>query len=730
MLNNKHLLCFIDGITDDARFDRLLERFERDGWQVHLLDGVNEHALLPHQVPYVLDNLFPEGTDGLRLAALSNIPDLLALIVRLFPNLFRYTILYGGEISAYQVELDPVYRCLLERELDGAEGIPGPVYIADGSPADGLPDWLAPFAGNLENPPSGDEEVPPAREGTVVYHFGGIYHRFEPKAGTVVRVINLDVDPVPDQPNCFNTLICGEQWIDAETLELLRSMDASKMWFFDHVREVTRHFEELAARLREERDCARAFLEMSLELAADGFRHYGRAYMLSFLLQVCQKARYHELLFDLLLQEGIWSWEERYFYLWQCTRVGFLRPEANSRGTELAARRLYRCVYRELRRRFEADYPPIPKQERNPELVVVITGQFLGMGHAPTKTALDRCYALVKHLGKQVVLLNSRELLTWVGLSPFHGMTRGNIAVELSNINALSYRDIQIPYYQPATEMPDPDTIREILNFIRQNRPDFVLSIGGMNLTADLCDMMVPVVTLSTVFSGLPVTESRFHIIGRALTEDELKKLRELGFSRENVIESLFTFDFKPQERHYTREQLGLPEDRFLVAVVGGRLDQEVTDDFLHAVLESHSSAHLVFIGPLSRYEEMKARHDRLGRSSTALGFQDDVLAVLEVCDLYANPRRAGGGSSAAEALYKGLPVVTLNFGDVAVAAGPDFTVQSYEEMTAAIRRYVEDKHYYAVMSAKGRERAEQLMSTESEFVKIVQAVRSSPLFE
>jgi len=33
-------------------------------------------------------------------------------------------------------------------------------------------------------------------------------------------------------------------------------------------------------------------------------------------------------------------------------------------------------------------------------------------------------------------------------------------------------------------------------------------------------------------------------------------------------------------------------------------------------------------------------------------------------------------------------------------------------------------------MSAKGRERAEQLMSTESEFVKIVQAVRSSPLFE
>jgi Glycosyltransferase len=728
-MTNKHLVCFIDGITDEERFDRVLERFEHEGWQVHLLAGVNEHALLPHQVPIIVDNLFESRKNGLLLAVLSNMPELLALIVRLFPRLFRRSIFYGGEIAEYHVELEPVYRCLLERELDDAEGTPEPVFVSGDAPANILPGWLEPYTKPLEDMPSVEENAPPVRDETVGYFYGGIFYRFEPVSGTSVRIVNFDGGPVPERQTCFNTLVCGQQWVDHETVAILGSMDPSKAYFFSHYEEIVRHFDHLAAQLRETPENARAFLEISLELAADSFNRYGRAFMLSFLLQINPRPYFHERLQNLLLQDNTWSWEERYFYLWQCTRVGFVQPAANSRMTGLAARRLYRLVYQELRNRFEPDYPPVPRQERNSDLVVVITGQFLGLGHAPTKTALDRCYALAKHLGKQVVLLNSREVMTTRGMSPFYQMNMGNVKAELSNVNMLTYKDIRIPYYQPAMEMPDLEAIRAILDFIRQNKPDFVVSIGGMNLTADLCDMLLPVAAVSTVFSGLPLTESRFQVIGRPVTESELQMLHEFGFSRENVIESLFTFEFKPQEHRYTREQLGLPEDRFLVAIVGARLDEEVTDEFINAVLGSHPSVHLVFIGPMTKYEAMKARHTRLEQASTALGFQSDVLAVLEVCDLYANPKRAGGGSSAAEALYKGVPVVTLNFGDVAVAVGPDFVVTTYEEMTAAIRRYVEDGGFYGDMSAKGKERAAQLLSTETAFAEIVHAVRSSPLF-
>ena len=49
------------------------------------------------------------------------------------------------------------------------------------------------------------------------------------------------------------------------------------------------------------------------------------------------------------------------------------------------------------------------------------------------------------------------------------------------------------------------------------------------------------------------------------------------------------------------------------------------------------------------------------------------------------NPKRNGGGSSVAEAVYKGLPAVTLPVGDVSAAAGESFRVADYGEMAETI---------------------------------------------
>lgn len=58
---------------------------------------------------------------------------------------------------------------------------------------------------------------------------------------------------------------------------------------------------------------------------------------------------------------------------------------------------------------------------------------------------------------------------------------------------------------------------------------------------------------------------------------------------------------------------------------------------------------------------------------------------MTECMDLYVNPKRSGGGSSVAESLYKGLPVVTLPVGDVSAAAGESFRVADYGEMAETI---------------------------------------------
>ena len=73
------------------------------------------------------------------------------------------------------------------------------------------------------------------------------------------------------------------------------------------------------------------------------------------------------------------------------------------------------------------------------------------------------------------------------------------------------------------------------------------------------------------------------------------------------------------------------------------------------------------------------------------------------------------------EAMFKGLPVVTIDYGDVSVNAGKEFCVKDYREMQDKILRYYEDKEYYKEMSKKAKVRTEILLDTETEFVRIME---------
>lgn len=99
---------------------------------------------------------------------------------------------------------------------------------------------------------------------------------------------------------------------------------------------------------------------------------------------------------------------------------------------------------------------------------------------------------------------------------------------------------------------------------------------------------------------------------------------------------------------------------------------------------------------------------------------QDDVLAILDNVDLYVNPDRIGGGTSVIEAMYKAIPVVTLDHGDVALGAGEEFWVHSYAEMTEKIIKYMNDIDYYNMMSKKAKERANYMLDSDGAFTDII----------
>jgi glycosyltransferase involved in cell wall biosynthesis len=157
------------------------------------------------------------------------------------------------------------------------------------------------------------------------------------------------------------------------------------------------------------------------------------------------------------------------------------------------------------------------------------------------------------------------------------------------------------------------------------------------------------------------------------------------------------------------------------MVVVGGRLTTEFTQEFfdvLHRALEM--GAVLVIMGKMDSYQEFCDKDEIFKKQSHYLGMQEDVLAVLDYCDLYVNPKRAGGGTSVIEAMYKGCPAVSLNEGDVFVGAGEEFCVSTYAEMQDMIIKYMTDKEFYDIMSKKAKQRAEYMLDSDSAFVEII----------
>lgn len=410
-------------------------------------------------------------------------------------------------------------------------------------------------------------------------------------------------------------------------------------------------------------------------------------------------------------------------HYWQITRAVFTDGALRSPEVEIGLTRLYRLLFDTFAAAVGvAQCQYIPKAERDENLVFVFAAQVLEQGHAPTLTLLDRCYILKTVFHKRVFIINTAMYMTEKGRAPFYNMQDGMYVPELSESAFLEFKGERFRYYQCPKNMPDIQVITELVELIRAKRPGYILDIGGSDICADICGRIVPEITVSTVFSGIATSCGEWQMIDKqVLSQTDRERLGLLGVCRDNVRRVPFTFSFKAQQHCYTRQQLGLPEEKFLLVIVGWRLDEEVSYDFLEmlaTVTQREPKVGIVFIGRFRRFENCLGEHPRLRQCAYSLGEQQDVLAVLECVDLYVNPKRQGGGSSVAEALSKGLPAVTLPVGDVSVAAGEAFCVNDYPSMETQILSYAGNRSLYEKMSEKAKERAMVLMDSKAGFGK------------
>ena len=419
----------------------------------------------------------------------------------------------------------------------------------------------------------------------------------------------------------------------------------------------------------------------------------------------------------LLMETNCLNWAEKYYMLWQIEGKIFGTVDIENHSITKLLYQNYHIVLHS----FLSNLNCLCKiDERNSDLVFVTVQQFRNLNHAPTKTTLDRARVLKTKLGKKVMIINTAESFGGQAVEMISAL-KASYETKLLETETIQYEDESYPFFQFEQNMPNLNAAQEFFDFIKKYKPSYIVNIGGNSLLMDACNQIVPVLNINTVPSSVAKTEACMQVMGRELTHEAEDLLSILGKCKDDVIMGRFTWSLKPQTHQYTKEELEMPQNSFILAVIGGRLTTEISDKFIQmidGVLVA--GATLVIIGGRETYDEVCNRDAGFKAHTINLGMQEDVLAILDQCDLYVNPERKGGGTSVIEAMYKGCPAVTLRYGDVAVGAGEEFCVDNYEEMKNQIMRYMSDTQFYSEMSEKAKQRAEYMLDSDTAFVEII----------
>lgn len=435
----------------------------------------------------------------------------------------------------------------------------------------------------------------------------------------------------------------------------------------------------------------------------------------------------HELLLDALVMTK----ENRLYVFEQLKRLTFMNSDVVDLEIETLSMKCYQQILELYKEELTVPLDYVPVEKREKQYVMFFINQYLAEGHGPTQTILDRSYLIAKGMGLTPVIINTADLLTQRGKIPFVGAVVPTYIEKNLNLETVSYKGMEFPFLQCEQNMPDIETIQNIVNFVKELNPYFMIDIGGQNLTGGICSNMYPLIAVNTVMSGRTATTAQFQLIGRPLCEEDAQ-WRKLNNKTENhLVYCPFNFNLREQKERYTREQFELPQDRKLLLVVGARLDEEVDSEFLQVLQKAvDQGGFVVFAGKFKTYDEKMKQNSVVAGASRFFGFVKEILALAEICDIYVNPKRTGGGTSVIEAMAMGLPAVSLPGGDVALSAGDDFIVDTYSVMNDRIYRYMTDEKYYAEHAEMAKARAAYLLDGERLFLDAVHRIEKMPEFQ
>ena len=232
------------------------------------------------------------------------------------------------------------------------------------------------------------------------------------------------------------------------------------------------------------------------------------------------------------------------------------------------------------------------------------------------------------------------------------------------------------------------------VDYVRGVNPEFIIDIGGMNIIADVCSRFTTVCSFPCV--GTPVHSAAPVIVRRFHCEGEAEKIYDSYLTQDQKVYELMIANELTAVSKISRQNVALrnkkEKDKFILLIVGNRLDREVTDEFLNMlnqILEGEPDVYVEVIGECDKLKNKIKTSDKSDRY-IFIGYADNLQEAMADGDLFVNPPRTGGGTGASLALKNHTPIVTLGNCDVAIR-GEGFVCGELAQYPEIIKKYIHD---------------------------------------
>ncbi|MCU0317342.1 MAG: glycosyltransferase family 4 protein [Fimbriimonadaceae bacterium] len=221
--------------------------------------------------------------------------------------------------------------------------------------------------------------------------------------------------------------------------------------------------------------------------------------------------------------------------------------------------------------------------------------------------------------------------------------------------------------------------------------------------------------------------------------------LRESGINHQKVeiVHNGTNFRTLAMERNLTRADLGLPENKVLIGLVGRVAEAKGHRHALQAlklIQPTAPNAHLVFLGreegPFPQELRQEVAVLGLNQSVTFLGSRPDVAQVLDLLDFTTLPSlNESFGMVAIESMARGKPVVAFQTGGLVevIEDGRSglLTSQTSEDLALGWTKLVKDSALRSQMGEEAMKRVEENFSSEamaSKVLRLYQTLKNIPV--